>query len=219
MRIDKTIHGQKFPFYCRHIPKSMKITVEDFRTSEFMECEITPDFKYILLPERSTVYITDIGYVKVEKLKLSKRQQIDIKDSLGLLDVNKVKETVIKPVEFIKGRLVPRYSLISTLFPTNDGGFKSFGVIMDNLTEKDVLTIKFYFDKYIEMNNEVLNQELENAKNGKYTDLRKQLYIDLQKNVTDSFSDEIKKNCVLTISDCRKIWSEKDLIVQTFNID
>lgn len=79
MKIDKTIKGFRFRYYVSIIPNTMTAKVNDLEI-----CKISDDFKYILLSDNFTEYITDNGYVKVEKLKLNKFQQFEAKEYNGI---------------------------------------------------------------------------------------------------------------------------------------
>jgi hypothetical protein len=59
----------------------MKCKVYFLSKDEEVIGEISPDFKYIILPDTYTSpYITDYGNVKVGKLKMNKFQQADARD-------------------------------------------------------------------------------------------------------------------------------------------
>ena len=79
MRIDKTVKGEKIPYYVELIPNSMKANVRYFQSDEKMICDISKNFKYIILPEDyETPYLSGVGKVKIDKLTLSSRQQIEV---------------------------------------------------------------------------------------------------------------------------------------------
>jgi hypothetical protein len=81
MKIDKTIKGEKFRFYAYLIPNTMQAKVRLFHSDEFIIGEISDDFKYINLPDSFlSPYISDVGRVKVGRLKLSKQLQLEAKD-------------------------------------------------------------------------------------------------------------------------------------------
>lgn len=80
MKIDKLVKGFKFRYHVDIIPNAMECDVRFFKSDEPTTCKITEDFKYVLLPDSITVYITDIGKVPVGKLKLNKRQQFEAKE-------------------------------------------------------------------------------------------------------------------------------------------
>ena len=81
MKIDKVIHGNSFRYTVHLIPKSMKCDVRFLSDDEKVIGEISPDFKYIILPDTYTSpYITGYGRVKVGKLKMHKYQQVDARD-------------------------------------------------------------------------------------------------------------------------------------------
>lgn len=81
MRIDKTINGEKFPFYCQLIPNTMTATVRYFQSDEPIIAKISDDFKWIILPNGyMSPHIDGIGKVEVEKLKLEKHYQREARD-------------------------------------------------------------------------------------------------------------------------------------------
>lgn len=78
MRIDKQIKGEIIPFYVQLIPNTMKASVGYSRADEGIICDISENYKYILLPDTFlSPYISGYGNIKVGKLKLSKFQQED----------------------------------------------------------------------------------------------------------------------------------------------
>lgn len=70
MKIEKTVNGEKFIFYFKFLLNSMKVQVRLFQEDEWTVCDISDNFKYILLPENKFV----IDGVEVKKLKLNKHQ-------------------------------------------------------------------------------------------------------------------------------------------------
>ena len=84
MRIDKIIRGEKFPYYFDLIPNTMTVSVRAFISDETTICPISNDFKHIILPDSFKHFFTEVGYVKVGKLKLNKNQQHDAMDYNGI---------------------------------------------------------------------------------------------------------------------------------------
>lgn len=82
MRIDKTIKGEKFSYYVQFVHEQMIANVRYFQTDEWVSCKISDDFEYILLPDSFlSPYISNVGYVPVGRLKLSKEHQWEAKNS------------------------------------------------------------------------------------------------------------------------------------------
>ncbi len=79
MRIQKVIKGEIFHFYVYYQVNNMKANVRYFASDELVECEITTDFKFILLPENKFQLNTWSGVVSPTKLKLDKTNQFEAK--------------------------------------------------------------------------------------------------------------------------------------------
>lgn len=76
MRIKKTIKGELFSFYLQFIPKEKKCKIRYFQSDDWVVCDLSDDFNYVLLPKgRFNFNNTD-----VIKLKLSKSQKFDALD-------------------------------------------------------------------------------------------------------------------------------------------
>jgi len=81
MRIDKVMHGFTYRYKVKIIPNTMKCEVCFIMSDEIVIGEISPDFKYIILPDTYlSPYIADYGHVKVGKLKMNKNQQWVVRD-------------------------------------------------------------------------------------------------------------------------------------------
>jgi len=80
MKIDKVIKGFTYRYTAHLIPNTMTANVTYFSWDEPIECPITPDFKYIMLPDNCVKFISGYGDVRVKKLKMNYRQQYDAKD-------------------------------------------------------------------------------------------------------------------------------------------
>jgi hypothetical protein len=81
MRIDKTIKGEKIPYYVRLISNTMTAEVRYFNDDEPIIGTISEDFKYIMLPDTFlSPWISGHGNVKVGKLKLDKRMSKEAED-------------------------------------------------------------------------------------------------------------------------------------------
>lgn len=74
MKIKKTINRIPYTFYITLIPKTKKVLVRYFQSDEGYMCDLSDDFKYILLPEN----IFNFEGKEVKKLKLSKNQMYDV---------------------------------------------------------------------------------------------------------------------------------------------
>lgn len=81
MRIDKTIKGEKVPYYIQFVPNTMTATVRYFQSDEHVIGKISPDFKWIILPAGFlSPYISGVGRVEVKKLKLERHYQREAQD-------------------------------------------------------------------------------------------------------------------------------------------
>lgn len=76
MRVNKLINGESFIFNVIFIFDKMKANVKCFHGDMWVECPITDDFKYILLPDGEFKF----NNKDVKKLKLSKHQMYDAMD-------------------------------------------------------------------------------------------------------------------------------------------
>lgn len=108
------------------------------------------------------------------------------------------------------GKLVKKYAIISTSYWDGDN-WKNFHVIQSGLSEEDILKIKYNYDEYLRLWNECYDQEKDNSKKG----IVKNLRVDLE-NVLNKRN---KENNFTSISDYYKIWSEKDLIIEIFDVE
>jgi hypothetical protein len=76
MRIGKTIKGELFHFYLQLIPNEKKAKVRYFRSDEWVICNLSEDYNYVLLPEGKFKF----NDKDVTKLKLNKYQRLDALD-------------------------------------------------------------------------------------------------------------------------------------------
>lgn len=76
MRIGKTIKGELFHFYLQFIVNEKKAKVRYFLTEDWVICDLSEDFNYVLLPKGKY----NFNGVEVEKLKLNKLQKLDALD-------------------------------------------------------------------------------------------------------------------------------------------
>lgn len=76
MRIGKTIKGELFHFYLQFIVNEKKAKVRYFRSDDWVICDLSEDFNYVLLPKGKY----NFNGVEVEKLKLNKLQKLDALD-------------------------------------------------------------------------------------------------------------------------------------------
>ncbi len=79
MKIKKTIKGEVFTFYVEFIPNTMEGRVRLSRSDEWEKCLITDDFKWLILDNFYSPYISGVGRVLVKKLKLNKNISNDAK--------------------------------------------------------------------------------------------------------------------------------------------
>lgn len=100
-------------------------------------------------------------------------------------------------------KLIKKYAIIST---AND----NFFIIEKNLTEDDIILIKYYSDEYDRLWNECYAQERENAKNQIH------MAIDLRPDLIKLLNQPISKANIYSISDYHRIWLSKDLIIEHF---
>ena len=106
--------------------------------------------------------------------------------------------------------LVKKYAIVSTNY-YESREWKSFHVVEQGLTESDILRIKFYHDMHMRLWNECYDQERENAKNRISKDLRTDLYKFLSGPISDLDHSSIEYYY--------KIWSEKDLVIEHFDVE
>ena len=106
-------------------------------------------------------------------------------------------------------KLVKKYALVSTSY-YDDGEWKKFHIIIDNLTEEDIIKISNYADEYNRLWKENYENENENAKKRITKDLR----TDLEKFLNEPILDDF-----YSIEDYHKLWLEKDLIIEHFVIE
>jgi hypothetical protein len=76
MKIDKNINGDKYRFYVQAIPNKLAVNVKYFHTDEWIECNLTDDINWIILPENKFKF----NGKSVSKLKLSKINKLHIMD-------------------------------------------------------------------------------------------------------------------------------------------
>lgn len=108
----------------------------------------------------------------------------------------------------MKKRLVKKFALISTSH-YEFGESKSFHVLLDGLSEEQVLSIQAGYDEYYRLWNECYEKERQYAALRISEDLRTPLnaYID-----TTYFGD-------FNIRTCQKLWSEKELVIEHFTTE
>jgi hypothetical protein len=106
-------------------------------------------------------------------------------------------------------KLVKKYALISTSF-YEDGKWKNFHILRDNLSEKDVIEINNYAEEYNRLWRECYQKEQENAKNRIIQDLRTELKNYLNKPIPDKH---------YSINDYYKLWLDQDLITEHYVIE
>ena len=106
-------------------------------------------------------------------------------------------------------KLVKKYALVSTSY-YDEGEWKKFHILIDNLTEEDIIKISNYYDEYNRLWKENYEKERENAKNRIVEDLR----TDLKKFLNEPISDDF-----YSIEDYYKLWLDKDLIIEHFAIE
>jgi len=107
-------------------------------------------------------------------------------------------------------KLSKKYALVSTSY-YYDGEWKNFYILSKDLTEEDLVTIKFYHDEHMRLWTECYAKERENAKNGVREDLR----TDLQAFLNQPISATDRS----TIDYYHNLWSEKDLIIEHFEVE
>ena len=107
-------------------------------------------------------------------------------------------------------KLSKKYALVSTSYYC-DGEWKNFYILSNNLTEEDLVKIKFYHDEHMRLWRECYAKEKENAKNRVCEDLRTDLQAFLKQPIseTDRYS----------INNYYDLWSEKDLIIENFEVE
>lgn len=107
-------------------------------------------------------------------------------------------------------RLIKKYALVSTSYWSwSDGEWKSFHIILDNLSEDQVCDLEHGFFEHIRLWNECYAKERENALNQITEDLR----TPLMKHLDTVCSGEY------TLEECKKLWSAKDLIIEHYIVN
>jgi hypothetical protein len=76
MRIGKTVKGELYHFYLQFIPNEKKAKVRYFQTDDWVICDLSEDFNYVLLPKGKF----NFNDTDIEKLKLNKYQKWDALD-------------------------------------------------------------------------------------------------------------------------------------------
>jgi hypothetical protein len=76
MRIHKTVNKEVFIFYVHFILGERKAKVRYFQADENVICDISEDFKYVILPKG--MYIKNGKEVK--RLKLCRAEQVEAKE-------------------------------------------------------------------------------------------------------------------------------------------
>jgi hypothetical protein len=76
MRIGKTVKGELYHFYLQFIPNERKAKVRYFQTDDWVICDLSEDFNYVLLPKGKFKF----NDTDIEKLKLNKYQKWDALD-------------------------------------------------------------------------------------------------------------------------------------------
>ena len=80
MKIKKNINKEEYLFKVYPKLRTMTAEVRLMGRIESIECQITEDFKYVIIPETYTVYQFGVGDVQIGNLKFSKTQQIEVKE-------------------------------------------------------------------------------------------------------------------------------------------
>lgn len=80
MRVSKIIKGEKYTFYSQFILNEKKTKVRYFQTDEWVICDISEDFNFILLPKNKFIF----NGVEVKKLKLNKRDRFEAMEHNGI---------------------------------------------------------------------------------------------------------------------------------------
>lgn len=106
-------------------------------------------------------------------------------------------------------RLIKKYALVSTSHWDRDGKWKSFHIILDNLSEDQLCYIEHGFSEYMRLWKECYDKERENALNRTFEDLRTPLV----KHIKSALSGEY------TLETCQDLWSQKDLIIEHFMVN
>lgn len=86
MRISKTIKGELYHFYAQ-FTGDKKAKVRYFQTNEYIICDLSECFNYILLPKGKFVF----NNVNVEKLKLNKAQRFEALDFNNITSIKELK--------------------------------------------------------------------------------------------------------------------------------
>jgi hypothetical protein len=76
MRIGKTVKGELYHFNLQFIPNEKKAKVRYFQTDDWVICDLSEDFNYVLLPKGKFKF----NDTDIEKLKLNKYQKWDALD-------------------------------------------------------------------------------------------------------------------------------------------
>jgi len=108
-------------------------------------------------------------------------------------------------IEINKKRLVRKFALISTSH-YEFGEFKNFHIIVEGLSEQQLLLMQEGFDEYNRLWEECYAKERENAYNRITEDLRTPLENHAKNTHFGDFNMKI----------CQKLWSEKDLVIEHF---
>lgn len=80
MKVNKSIKGEVYPFHVRLIMNKMKANVKYLMGDKWVECTLSENFKYVLLPKDAFRFYFDGCHCTIDKLKLNKRQQLDAMD-------------------------------------------------------------------------------------------------------------------------------------------
>jgi hypothetical protein len=105
--------------------------------------------------------------------------------------------------------MIKKYALVSTSY-YDCGIWKSFYILIDGLTEDDVQKIKFYSEEYSRLWKDCYEQERENAK--------KSINVDLRTDLKKLLNKSISETDYYTIEDYYKLWSDKDLIIEHYEL-
>lgn len=76
MRINKMINGEIYTFYLQFIPNKMKAKIRFFHGKEWIICDISKDFKHIIIPDGKICFENKC----IKTIKLSKERMFDAID-------------------------------------------------------------------------------------------------------------------------------------------
>jgi hypothetical protein len=79
MKVNKLIRGENYRYYVDLNHNKMTANIRYFRDDTPIECKISDDLKYIILPSTIIPFNRD-SEISIQKLKFNKYQQSEIKD-------------------------------------------------------------------------------------------------------------------------------------------